>query len=72
MAERLREIEQELDAKMASMGGAVEQSRVSRTSYGWVCPACGRGHSPWKMSCDCTGIGHQAPYSPHYPQGPMC
>lgn len=21
---------------------------------GWICPVCGRGHSPFKTSCDCV------------------
>jgi hypothetical protein len=24
--------------------------------YGWICPKCGRGNAPFKMSCDCTAI----------------
>ena len=37
--------------------------------YGWLCPACGRGCSPWVNYCPCKGEVQAQPYPgiPYYP-----
>ena len=33
------------------------------TTYGWVCPVCGKVNAPWASQCTCNGK-LQAPYGP--------
>lgn len=30
-----------------------QQENKKQTIMGWKCPVCGRGNSPYKMTCDC-------------------
>lgn len=27
---------------------------MEAAATGWLCPACGRGNSPWNMTCPCV------------------
>lgn len=40
-----------------SSAGCLGQNSITnrnyRPQYGWVCPVCGRGNNPDKLSCDC-------------------
>ena len=31
----------------------LEESKCSSTVYGWICPVCGRGLSPYTSECSC-------------------
>jgi len=45
---------------------------------GWLCPACGKGNSPYNMTCPCTGWNrpyvYPKPYTPIQPwyEQPYC
>ena len=35
-------------------GGSYSETINPPKMYGWVCPVCGRGLSPWTRSCPCA------------------
>lgn len=50
----------EIKAPEWKVGDKIEiNSPISNapTTYGWICPKCGRSNSPWTSTCWCWALG---------------
>jgi len=56
--EEIKRLQKELDEARKEKKEREEQDQLNPykyypSTYGWVCPVCGQGCSPWQATCPC-------------------